>query len=231
MNYTIITDEIKLKEFIEWLPELLPNEKYYLALFSRKKYIKDISIKHTADKSQLKRFTSDKTKLFNKIKQLEVPYGTYTLGDTIIPQESLALYITINPRDMYKATINTMVKLAESIRDNNVIMNPHQEALSEIHKSKGRTCYLDFDIDEGNEEVLLGLITQIKTYVNEGAITWLRTRGGLHVLIDPSKVTHEYKRGFYQGISSISQVDQKGDLLIPVPGTFQGGFTPCFVDY
>lgn len=116
MNYIIITDEIKLKEFIEWLPELLPNEKYYLALFSRKKYIKDISIKHIADKSQLKRFTSDKTKLFNKIKQLEVPYGTYTLGDTIIPQESLAFYITVNPRDMYKASINTIVKLAQSIR-------------------------------------------------------------------------------------------------------------------
>ncbi len=231
MNYTIITDEIKLKEFIEWLPELLPNEKYYLALFSRKKYIKDINIKHTADKSQLKRFTSDKTKLFNKIKQLEVPYGTYTLGEIIIPQESLALYITINPRDMYKATINTMVKLAESIRDSNVIMNPQQEALSEIHKSKGRTCYLDFDIDEQNEEVLLELITQIKTYVNEDAVTWLRTRGGLHVLVYLSKVTHEYKKGFYQGISSLSQVDQKGDLLIPVPGTFQGGFTPCFVDY
>lgn len=231
MNYTIITDEIKLKKFIKWLPELLPNEKYYLALFSRKKYIKDINIKHTADKLQLKRFTSDKTKLFNKIKQLEVPYGTYILGEIIIPQESLALYITINPRDMYKATINTMVKLAESIKDSNVIMNPHQEALSEIHKSKGRTCYLDFDIDEQNEEVLLELITQIKTYVNEDAVTWLRTRGGLHVLVDPSKVTHEYKRGFYQGISNISQVDQKGDLLIPVPGTFQGGFTPCFVDY
>jgi uncharacterized protein (UPF0305 family) len=231
MNYTIITDEIKLKKFIKWLPELLPNEKYYLALFSRKKYIKDINIKHTADKLQLKRFTSDKTKLFNKIKQLEVPYETYILGEIIIPQESLALYITINPRDMYKATINTMVKLAESIRDSNVIMNPHQEALSEIHKSKGRTCYLDFDIDEQNEEVLLELITQIKTYVNEDAVTWLRTRGGLHVLVDPSKVTHEYKREFYQGISNISQVDQKGDLLIPVPGTFQGGFTPCFVDY
>lgn len=110
-------------------------------------------------------------------------------------------------------------------------MNPHQEALSEIHKSKGRTCYLDFDIDEGNEEVLLGLIAQIKTYVNEGAITWLRTRGGLHVLVDPKKVTQEYKKGFYQGISNISQVDQKGDLLIPVPGTYQGGFTPCFVNY
>ena len=46
---------------------------------------------------------------------------------------------------MLKATVNTMVKLAQSIRDQNINMNAHQEALSEIQKAKSRTCFVDFD--------------------------------------------------------------------------------------
>ena len=37
-NYKIISDPDALKEFIEWLPELEDNEKFYLSLFARKKY-------------------------------------------------------------------------------------------------------------------------------------------------------------------------------------------------
>ena len=227
MNYTIITDEAKLVDFINWLPELQPNEKYYLSLFSRLKYSKQSGLK--SDKCQLKRFTSDKFRLLSKIKQLEVPIGAYTQGDLAIPQESLALYITVNPRNMFKATVNTMVKLAESIRDNNVLMNPHQEALSEIQKSKGTTHYVDFDLDEPDESKLADLVEEIKLYINEEAITWLRTRGGLHVLVNVSKVSDEYKKTYFRNIASLSQVDQKGDLLIPVVGAYQGGYTPSFV--
>ena len=229
MNYQVITDEAKLIDFINWLPELQPNEKYYLSLFSRLKYAKESGLK--SDKWQLKRFTSDKARLLSKIKQLEVPLGAYTQRDLVIPQESLALYITVNPRNMFKATVNTMVKLAESIRDNNVLMNPHQEALSEIQKSKGTIHYVDFDIDESNESKLANLVEEIKLYINEDAITWLKTRGGLHVLVNVSKVSDKYKRTYFKNIASLSQVDQKGDLLIPVVGTFQGSYTPNFVSY
>jgi hypothetical protein len=37
-NYQLITDLEKLKDFIEWLPDLGPHEKFYLALFGRNKY-------------------------------------------------------------------------------------------------------------------------------------------------------------------------------------------------
>jgi hypothetical protein len=36
MNYKIIHNEEKLQQFIDWLPELLPNEQYYVALLARK---------------------------------------------------------------------------------------------------------------------------------------------------------------------------------------------------
>lgn len=231
MNYVVITNEALLKEFIDWLPELQVNEKYYLCLFARNKYIRDLGLERLPDKAQLKRFTSNKSKLLTKIKQLEVPLNAYSNNGINVPQEALALYITVNPRDLYNATLDTISALSKSIKDKSPHLNPHQEALSIIHKSKGKTHYIDFDIDESDKDTLIQLVNQIKTYVNEDAITWLRTRGGLHVLVNPNKVEVEYKNSYYKSISSISQVDQKGDLLIPVPGTYQGGFTPHFVNY
>ncbi len=232
MNYKIIKDEQKLREFIDWLPLLEPHEKYYLCLFARNKYCKELTHIKT-DKAQLKRFVTDKERMFNKIQQLEVAYGAYMQKDKIVPEEALALYITPNPRNMHKAGINTMVKLAESIRDTNTAMNCHQEALSEIQKAKSRTCFVDFDIDLDHEMQAMEIgvaITRIKAAVNPEAVTYLKTRGGLHVLVDPKKVAPEFKNSFYQNISKIDGIDQTGDQLIPVPGCTQGMFVPHFID-
>ena len=97
MNYKIIADENK-----DWLPELQDNEKYYFSLFARKKYCEE-EIKAN-DKTQLKRFTSSKEKLVNKIRQLELPLGTWKLKHGDAPQQALALYISLNPRCMKMTT-------------------------------------------------------------------------------------------------------------------------------
>lgn len=229
MNYKIIKDEKLLKEFIEWLPELAPTEKYYLCLFARNKYCKEL-VHIKSDKAQLKRFVTDKDRMFKKIQQLQIEKGTYFQKEVPVPEQALALYITPNPRNMWNASVNTMVKLAQAIRDQNILMNPHQEALSEIQKAKSRTCYIDFDIDAEGEK-LVDDLRAAKAYINNDAVTLLQTRGGVHLLVNPEKVEQQYKKTFYQHLAKLPGVDQTGDSMIPVPGTSQGGFTPHFINF
>ena len=235
MNYQVIKDADLLNDFIKWLPELKETEQYYLCLFARSKYCKEIThIK--SDKSQLKRFVSTKERMFDKIWQLECPYGAYKQykigkGETVVmPQEALALYISLNPRDLWKASFNSTLKLVTAIRDTNTLMNPHAEVMSEIQKSKGETRYAHFDIDEPDGDTLRKTISKIPEFVNRDAVTLLRTRGGMHVLVDVRKIVYPYKNKWYQSISQLANVDQSGDMMIPVPGCTQGNFIPHFVN-
>lgn len=226
-KYNVIGDPDELQKFIDWLPVLEPNEKYYLCLFARNKYCKQLTHIKT-DKAQLKRFVSDKERMYNKIKQLEIEYGNYTQRDLVVPQEAIALYITVNPRNMYNATVNTMVKLAQSIRDQNVSMNPHQEALSEIQKAKSRTLVVDFDVDDKNLSVEELKIACYRV-CGRADITFLETRGGYHVLVHVNTIPAHLKGVWYNNLQTVLKPDQQGDLMIPVPGCFQGGYIPKFV--
>lgn len=221
VNYKIINDPEKLRAFIDWLPELEDHERYYCSLFARKKYCQDGV--QSNDKTQLKRFLSDKSRLYEKIKQLEVELGAYHLKNNPAPQESLALYLNPNPRDLQKATFDGIIRLTELLKSKRTNFNPHAEMLNCIHKSVGRKIFLDFDVDDKDFD-----LSQLKNVINEACLNILQTRGGYHLLVRLSELDIKYKPTFYQKIMAMG-VDQTGDQLLPVPGCVQGGFVPRFI--
>src|SRR5271166_4440179 len=118
-NYRIIQDEQVLTNFIPWLPELRAGECYYVVLLARNKYVRDLTgfvrVPHTAsDKQQLARIVCNKTSLFNRIKQLECEIDSYRTRDgEPMPQEALAVYITVNPRSHVLASKEALKMLAD----------------------------------------------------------------------------------------------------------------------
>jgi hypothetical protein len=238
--HQIIRDRAALEAFIAWLPVLEPHERFFLCLQARKKYMPSLK---AADKTQLKRFTAIKETLIDKIKQLECPLGCYqTKEGDVIPDDGMALYITINPRDMRRATFASIRALVDMIQKQDAgqshDFNPHSEVLSCIHKSKGRHAYIHFDVDrptgfDSDENApksgltTRGVLKKASEIVGEDAVTVIETRGGCHLLIDPAKVVCEHKN-WHPIIVREIDCDQTGDLMVPVVGCCQGGFVPKF---
>jgi DNA gyrase/topoisomerase IV subunit A len=224
MNYQIINNSKALIEFIEFLPELNSNECYYVSLLARNKYFKIEGLR--GDKQQLKRFVSKKYNLYEKIEKLEVRLGSYKVKGLEIPQEALVLYITINPRNESKALLKIIKDSAELLYSRNENVNVLQIALTAIHKSKGKTRYIDFDFDNVEIEDLKPTIYDI---INPEACVFIQTRGGFHLLVNVNKVDKKYVKTYYKSLSTLGSVDIKGDNLIPVPGCCQSRFTPKII--
>jgi hypothetical protein len=223
MNYQIILDEEEFRHFIDWLPDLEDNEKFYCSLFARKKY--DPELIKSNDKAQLRRFLSNKEQLYDRVKQLEVPLGAYRLKDRIAPQASLVLYINPNPRNLIRASYDGIIKLTEMLKYQNQNFDPLAEMMSCVQSSQSRKLLVDFDIDDKNFD-----LSQLAKYINLDAVDVLETRGGYHLLIHLARVAAEYQKTFYRSISNL-EVDQTGDQLLPVAGCTQGGFMPRFLDW
>jgi hypothetical protein len=218
VNYQIITDKAALESYIDWLPSLQPHEKFYGCLFARKKYCVSIPWPGS-DKSQLKRFTATKENLLYKIQQMECPIGSYEIKGQPIPQEALALYLHVNPRDMWRATIRSIGQLAKVVECNGKNSNPHQEVLSEIQKSVSKKRYIIFDLDSKEQD-------KLKTCLD--IIGWkaqvLETRGGFHILVPTTQTKDMLDKRWYNKLSELCDVT--GDNMSPIPGCTQGGFTP-----
>jgi hypothetical protein len=223
MKYELIKDREKLEEFVDWLPDLETNEKYFLAMFARKKYVNFIN---SSDKSQLKRITSNKKDIVSKIEQMECPVGAFKTKEGIpIPTEALVLYIMPNPRDMVKASFLLIKEMLKAIENSNKFVTPHAEALSCIQRCKSKTHFVHFDIDAGTSADVYDVVNPI---IGD-SFRIVQTRGGCHLLVTVKDVKAD---GNWYGkiVSALSDfgVDQTGDLMVPIPGCTQGNFTPHF---
>ncbi len=214
MNYKIITDTNKLKEFIDWLPELKDDECYYVMLFARDKYFKELG----ESSVKLKRFTSNKEFLLDRIKQLECEVGSYKCGDLIIPNEALCLYIMPNPRSQTKGAVKLTKLLIDKFVNEYNGYNIHQEALTVLQKTPSKVRFMDFDFDYTTIEEMSQKIEEI---INKESINYIETKNGFHLLVDIEKLDANPKKNYYNKLSKLANVDIKGDELCPCPGCCQ----------
>lgn len=217
MNYQIITDYRELKKFIEWLPEVNKDVKFLGHLMARKKYSPVIK----SDQASLKRFVSYKKDLLEKIAKLEVPLGTYKFNGIAVPQEALAFYITVNPRDPEKVAKQLMKVLLDKVLANYDGYCPSSLALTAYHQTKPETVWYDFDFDGVKFEEMKDKIKEVVDLENVAVV---ETRGGFHLLVDVKKSSDTR---WHQGLKKLgADVIGGSEALIPMPGTTQGGYTP-----
>jgi len=227
VNYKTITDYDELTKFIEWLPELQQGECFYYSLIAREKYLRGTGIgTFNSDKHQPARFVTNKERLVTKLKQTECPLGSYNVKGLNVPQEALASYITVNPRSHVKAAKYALKRLADVVADGEQNPNVYQESLTALHKSVGRKLFTDIDFDISSESEYKAIFQESKKIINPDAVTIIFTRGGFHALIRLDMIEQKYVKSWYQEVSKLPGVDIKGDVLTPIPGTYQGGYTP-----
>ena len=224
MNYQVIVDDVEFQKFVEWLPHLEKEECHYAALLARDKYIRDLGIgTFNSDKHQCSRFVTNTERLLLKLKQCETEVGNYSVKGIEIPQQALAAYMTINPRSQTKAAKWLLKRLADVVADGEQNVNVYQESLTAIHKSVGRKLFVDVDFDN---VALEQTVVEMSRYVNADAVKILETRGGFHAIIRLDKIHDKYVKSWYKNITTMNGADIAGDTLIPIPGTYQGGWVP-----
>jgi hypothetical protein len=157
------------------------------------------------------------------------------------PFESYVLYMTVNPRDMMKATYQCVNNMSQMMYDSFKNKTEVQKSkrldivtMSEIQASTGSKYYLDIDIDIADKKRASVYVKTIKEDILLGAnLIPIETRGGFHVLVEISSIPLNKKNTFYIDLKTLSEnakhndngdVEFKADSMIPIPGTIQGGF-------
>lgn len=237
MFYEIIKNESELDKFLDFLPDLQEGEKFMIALFARNKFKKTDGL--TADKTQIKRFTCTKKNIKQKLRQLEVKLGNFTFEKNgvyyPINQDSLVIYITPNPRDMYGAVEQLDYAMALARKQKRKIYNIHSEALSCIQTTSSRKLFYDWDIDikPGQELSVEELAIWLDGKINVEAVKGIiKTRGGYHVLISLQNISTEFFTKWYNNFTAGDprfDIMANKDNMLPLPGCVQSDTYPILI--
>lgn len=157
MNFwNFIYDENELCKLLNILKPLKDNETYFALSCARNKYLEDKNIKmrntEVLDRKLIRELT--KEKLIKNITKLGIPENFYGSKEgQPYPFESYVLYITVNPRDMVKATYKCMNNMSQMMYDSFKNKTETQKSkrldivtMSEIQASTGSKYFLDCNI-------------------------------------------------------------------------------------
>jgi hypothetical protein len=238
MLYNFLQSEEELRYFSDVvLPDLGEDECLVLMLCARRKYLT------AAEKAELvlgdnavlrREIVSAKAKLPLKVKELCTARDLYRdRNGRTIPEHGLAVYLTSNPRSHRKAAVQTITELVERLVQHRPF---HLDSLvkTQIHRAISRKVYLDLDLDPAGGDDVEAVLGRIRAILGATPCHVIRTRSGAHVLVQTQHIDAAVKRTFYRQLKELGQsleglLEIRGDALVPVPGTFQGGAMPYVV--
>jgi hypothetical protein len=238
MLYPFLRDERELEAFAEAvLPDVSADECFLLMLCARRKYLSDQEKARLVlgEAASLRReVVSDRGRLLGKVKELCVGRGLYQDRNGLtIPDHAFAVYVTPNPRSYRKAAVRMIAELAEGLAEGRPL--PLERLVkTQLHRAVSRKVYLDLDIDPAGGDDWQAIAARVREVLGATPAHLIRTRTGAHVLARTGELDPAVKRTFYQrlrelGGSMEGLLEIRGDAMVPVPGTTQGGAMPLLV--
>lgn len=181
-------------------------------------------------------------KLYQSILKLETPIGTYIDGDIIVPDEALALYALLEPKDTIKALSRVMSKCVEAMTDNEEMPNAYSLYRTEIGKcSIKHKKYRQIDLDTKDVDKVT-IVNSMLIRLNVPIIICIETKGGFHIVYNDDNDDIVAKKNINRELYAFKQttVFEKeniegrmvkdfwfsitSDPNVIVPGVYQGGF-------
>ena len=261
-RYILIKNEDTLLSFLDRLGDIYPHETYLiLTIFRSKKLNEEDKNKIKNNMMYLSKYLRGEEnnrvnpeKSLQRIYELEVPHKAliYNKGkedEFIVPQKALVCYISCNPSNEIKVTmehiktVNEILSLIacnkEYEKNRNDLAHSNNDFRSERMKYT-RHKWADFDIDlpnVNNNDIRIKAKNIIKdTFKNSNVIKKdpdgiiVSTDGGFHVLLNkeyikgnPSNLCNDLNNNLKQ-LSDVKEVSFKGsNALLPLPGSLQYG--------
>ena len=247
----LVHDRQAVVDFYKDVLDDTPNDTAHMvSMFARRKYLKgdedellkySMSTTSCIDRRVVRRAESSTTKgqerweFLREILKYEIPEPGYISrgSNMYIPDYTLAIYSTVNPRNLVRAGKKFSLELYTRFLDRNVDYAKIDSLYrSIVQKEKHKTEFMDLDVD-----YKIGAFNDWDDIIQEMFSHYFKveTRGGYHYLLPLCGVRKSKRDKWYNELSeyvdiacramgSVSAVELKNDALCPVPGTIQGGF-------
>ena len=201
---------------------------------------KDSNYNHHAmrdDGSSSRTATNFPQRWYQNILRLETPIGSYLDGDLVVPDEALAVYVILEPKDTIKALSKTLTQCVDRFSEGENLPNAYALYREEIPKSNiagSRYRQIDLDTKEIDKVTMVhALLIKLAIPI----ILCVETRGGFHIVYsdtidkETTRALYEFKQG-----TMFKKANVEGKMVadywfsitshptIILPGTYQGGF-------
>ena len=157
MNYSIISCERSLDQFIGILPEIEYGEVFFISLLARSKYSNVMK-----GEAQLHRSGKRSKDIKHSLMKLEVSEGLYTDNKgNPISNDALVAYIKMNPRSTSIAQYKTVENIAKNIGE------IQRESELKMHKVKNKLNALINSFDGEIKTIYKESLLELNNMINE----------------------------------------------------------------